>query len=111
MESLAAVALALGIALAALWFAARAATTVCLLQVDKGKVRVVRGGLAPRVLDDVRDIVRRPKVGWAVVRIVRAKDRARVEAKGELSHDQLQQLRNVIGTTPLAKLAGTRKKS
>jgi hypothetical protein len=111
MGSLAAVALALAVALTALWFAARAATTVCVLAIDKGKLRVVSGALAPRVLDDVRDIVRRPKVAWATIRIVRAKEHARIEAKGELTKDQLQQLRNVIGSVPLAKLAGVRKKA
>jgi len=111
MEVLAGVALALAFALTALWFAARAATTICVLEIEKGKLRVASGALAPRVLDDVRDIVKRPKVTWAIVRVLRAKEHGRVEVKGELTKDQLQQLRNVIGSTPLAKLAGIRKKA
>jgi hypothetical protein len=111
MELLAGVALALAFALTALWFAARAATTLCVLQIDKGKLKVVSGSLAPRVLDDIRDVVRRPKVEWATIRVLRAKDHGSVEVKGELTKEQMQQLRNVIGNTPLAKLAGIRKKA
>lgn len=111
MEIIAGTALALALALTALWFATRAAITVCVAEIDKGKLRVVRGALAPRVLDDLRDIVRKPKVAWAVLRITRAKDMARLEVKGDISKDQLQQLRNVVGTTPLAKLTGIRRKA
>lgn len=111
MEVLAGAALALALALTALWFSTRAAITLCVIEVDNGKARLLTGGLAPRVLDDVREVVKRPKVKWAKVRVLRAKDHARVEAEGDLTKEQLQQLRNVIGVVPLAKLAGIRKKA
>jgi hypothetical protein len=80
-----------------------------VLEVSKGKVEVIRGGLSPRVLGDVREIVRRPKVSAATLRIVRAKEHAALHARGDLSPDQLQQLRNVIGTVPLTKLTNARR--
>src|SRR5262249_18700748 len=94
-------------ALVVLWAAARAAITVCVAEVKNGKLIVTRGALAPRVLDDLRDIVKRPRVRSATLRVVRAKDKARIEVRGNVGEAQLQRLRNVIGNTPLAQL--TRK--
>jgi hypothetical protein len=108
MEALIAIAAVTLVGLLALWISARSAITVCLCDVKNGKLEVVRGALAPRVLDDLRDVVRKPRVKYATIRVVRAKDRARVEAKGDLTKDQLQQLRNVIGTVPLAQIRGVR---
>lgn len=93
-------------ALFLLWLAARSATTICVLEITKGKVVVTRGGIAPRVLSDIRDVAaRKPKIAHATLRILRARQRAEVDLKGNLSRDQRQQLRNVIGTVPLQKLA------
>jgi len=98
--------------LAAIWAAARNATTVCVLEVTKGKVTVTRGALAPRVLSDIGDVVSRPKkVAHATIRISRARGRAEVELRGTLSKDQQQQLRNVIGTVPLAKLENGKRRA
>lgn len=87
-----------------LWWSARSAITVCVAEVRDGKLEIVRGGIAPRVLGDLRDVVRRPKVRRATIRVIRNRDRARVEAKGDLTSTQVQQLRNVVGTVPLAQL-------
>jgi hypothetical protein len=94
------------VALVGLWAMARNATTVCVLEVTKGKMLVTRGGIAPRILSDLRDVVAKPKVSHATVRVTRAKDRAEVELRGDLTKAQKQQIRNVIGTVPLAKLQG-----
>ena len=104
MAVLAAIAIGMALGLLGLWFSARSAITVCVAEVEKGKLRVTKGGLAPRFLEDLRDVVRRPRVKLATIRVLRAKDRARIEVKGEISDAQLQQLRNVIGSAPLAKL-------
>jgi hypothetical protein len=109
MEVVVAFAVATFLGLVVLWFAARGAITVCVLEISKGKVEVVQGGLSPRVLSDVRDIVARPKVRAATLRIVRSKDRATLHAKGDVSDEQLQQLRNVIGNVPLTKLVNARR--
>ena len=92
-------------ATAALWVSARAAVTVCVLEVRAGTLRVVRGGLAPRVRSDIEDIVARPPLERATLRLVRRGGRAELEVKGTVSDAQRQRLRNVVGTVPLAQLA------
>lgn len=110
MEVLAAIAIGTSLALALLWFAARAAITICVARVEDGKLTVTRGAIAPRVLGDVRDVVKRPVVKRATIRIVKDRGRAKVEAHGDLTKAQLQQLRNVIGTVPLAQLTNARSR-
>lgn len=95
-------------ALVLLWFAARGAITLCIAEVREGKLEVTHGGLAPRVLADLSDVLVRPRVERATLRVVRARDHAKVEATGDLTAAQLQQLRNVIGSVPLAKLSNVR---
>lgn len=110
MSDLVVAVVALALGLAALWFAARRDITVCVARVTDGKLRVVRGAIAPRILADLGDVVRRPRVGSAEIRIVRADGLAKVELSGDLTAAQGQQVRNVVGSVPLAKLANTRKK-
>ena len=105
-----AMAVATLLALTLLWFAARGAITLCVAEVRAGKLEVTHGGLAPRVLADIGDVLRRPRVERATVRIVRARGHAEVQASGDLTAAQLQQLRNVVGSVPLAKLTNARAK-
>jgi hypothetical protein len=109
MELIAGAALALALAMTVLWFATRAAITICIAEFEKGKVRIVSGGIAPRVLDDVKDVVKRGRVKAATMRIVRSRGRAHVEIKGDILPDVTQQLRNVVGSVPFAKLINARK--
>ncbi len=97
-------------ACAALWMSARAAVTVCLLEVTAGKVRVVRGGLAPRAMSDIADVVARPAIERATLRIVRDRGHARLDLRGNVPPDQQQRLRNVVGSMPLAALANARRR-
>ena len=97
-------------ALTALWFAARRAVTVCVARVTDGKLQVLRGAIAPRILADLGDVMRRPRVRSAELRIVRTGGLAKVEMRGDLTPAQEQQVRNVVGSVPLAKLANARKK-
>jgi hypothetical protein len=92
------------IGLVALYASARAATTVCVLDVVAGEVFVRRGGLAPRIRADIEDVVARPKIERATLRIVRDRESALLEVKGAVSAAQQQQLRNVVGSVPLARL-------
>ena len=103
MEALVIV-VALGLALAWLGVSARRAITICIAEVVDGSLTVTHGGLVPQVLGDLRDIVKRPPVRRATLRVIRAKGRARLEVQGAVSDAQLQQIRNVIGTVPLARL-------
>jgi len=93
------------IGLVALYGAARAAITVCVLDVVAGQVFVRRGGLAPRIRADIEDVVARPKIARATLRIERARGAAVLKVRGAVSEAQRQQLRNVVGSLPLAKLA------
>jgi Protein of unknown function (DUF3634) len=96
------------IGLVALYLSARAAITVCVLDVVAGQVFVRRGGLASRIRTDIEDVVARPKVERATLRIVRDRGSAVLEVKGTVSAAQRQQLRNVVGSVPLAKLMNAR---
>ena len=108
MEVLVAMAAATLGALLLLWFAARGAITLCVAEVREGKLEVTHGGLAPRILADLGDVVRRPRVERATLRILRSRGHAEVQASGDLTEAQRQQLRNVIGSVPLAKLSNAR---
>ena len=96
------------VALAALYASARAAVTVCVLEVVGGQVFVRRGGLAARIRSDIEDVVGRPRIERATIRITREGGRASLEVKGAVSEAQQQQLRNVVGSVPLAKLVSPR---
>jgi hypothetical protein len=100
------VACALGVAflLTLVWASARSAVTVAVVEVRDGKLELVRGGLSPRVLGDLRDVVARPPIRSATLRIVRGKPHGRVEVRGKVSEQQVQRLRNVVGNVPMAQL-------
>jgi hypothetical protein len=99
---------AVAIGLVALYLSARTAITVCVLEVVAGKVFVRRGGLAARIRADIEDVVVRPKIERATLRILRDRGSAVLEVKGAVSAAQRQQLRNVVGSVPLAKLVNAR---
>ncbi len=96
------------LALAALWVAARRQITLCVVEVTDGRMHVKHGGLAPGILADLADVLLRPRVPRATLRIVRARGLAELTVKGGVSAAQVQQLRNVIGSVPLARLINRR---
>lgn len=110
MAVLVACAIGVAIGLLLVWANARAAITIAIAEIRDGKLELTRGGLSPRVLGDLRDIAARPRVKSATVRIVRAKDRARVEVSGDISEQQVQRLRNVVGNVPVAQLVKADRK-
>ena len=97
-------------AFGALYVAARRATTVAELSIERGNVRVVRGGIAPPILADLRDVARKPPIASLRVRIVRSSGRAEVQLSGRVSDAQAQQIRNVVGSVPLARLMNAHRK-
>jgi hypothetical protein len=105
MEVLFAMAFAAVAAIVLLVLAARSAITVCVAEVREGKIELTHGGIAPRILADLGDVVARPRVERATLRIVRSGGLAELRATGEIPPAQMQRLRNVIGSVPLAKLA------
>jgi len=94
----------------ALYWTARNAVTIAVIDIRRGKIRVKRGGIAPRVLADMGDVVRRPRVERATIRIVRERGFAKLHMSGDLKDAQMQQLRNVVGSVPLAKLVNARRR-
>src|SRR5687767_12537323 len=79
------------------------------LRARGSRLRIVRGRIPQRLLDDIGDILRRPPVDDAVIRVV-VEDRApRVYVEGELSDAQRQQLRNTVSLWPVAKIRSAPK--
>jgi len=95
------------IAIAAVYVAARRAITIAELVVDAGVLRVERGGIAPPVLADLRDIAKRPPIKRLRIRILRSSGRAEVQLIGDVTDAQAQRIRNVVGSVPLARLRNT----
>ena len=110
MEVLVAIAVCTAIALGILWYAAKGAITIAIAEVRDGKLELTHGAIAPRVLADMKDVVRRGKVAHGTVRVVKSRGAARVEASGDFGEAEIQQLRNVVGSVPLAKLVNARPK-
>ncbi len=108
MEALVVMVVATMATLSFLVLATRRAITLCVVEVRDGRIRLTRGGIAPRLLTDIGDIVASPRVARATVRIVRSRGSAALSAKGDLTDAQLQRIRNVIGSVPLAKLVNAR---
>jgi len=97
-------------ALALLYLSARRAVTIAELAVERGAVRVVHGGIAPPVLADLRDVAKRPPIADLRVRIMRSSGRAEVQLIGDVSAEQAQRIRNVVGSVPLARLVNAHRK-
>jgi hypothetical protein len=74
------------------------------LRARDGVVTVLRGRIPPRLLSDIRDIMKRPPLVPAKIRIVVEDSAPRVYVEGELSDAQKQRLRNVVSTWPVAKI-------
>jgi|HubBroStandDraft_6_1064221.scaffolds.fasta_scaffold254764_2 hypothetical protein len=109
MAVLVACAVGVEIGLMLVWANARSAITIAVVEIVDGRATVTRGGLSSRVLDDLRDVASRPTVKRATVRILRAKDRGRVEVEGEVSEQQMQRLRNIVGNVPAVQLARAKR--
>ena len=95
-------------AILALFLSARRAITIVELQCENGRLRVVRGGIAPRILADLEDVVATPPIAALHVRVTRDSGRAAISFRGARSEAQEQRIRNVIGSVPLAKLLNKR---
>ncbi len=102
--------LLVGLALLALlavpfFVALRRSNELFVLEVTKGKTRFVRGRLPQRLLDDLADILRRPAVTRARLRVVTEDQRPRVlVAEGRVSEGQLQAMRNVLGSWKVVQI-------
>jgi hypothetical protein len=104
MAVLVACAVGVAIGLLLVWMNARAAITIAVAEIREGKLELTQGKLPPRVLGDLRDVATRLRIKNATLRIVRAKDHARVEVQGDVNDRQAQTLRNIVGSVKLPQL-------
>lgn len=78
-------------------------TELFVLAVHRGRVRVVRGRLPQKLLDDIGDVVEKSSASGTIKVVVR--DGApRVTVGGELSPQIAQRLRNTISLWPVARI-------
>jgi hypothetical protein len=83
-----------------------------VVEVRKGKVRFTRGRMPQRLLNEIADVVRRPRVVSGRIRVVKEGGMPKVQAEGQFEPDHLQRLRNVVGTYEVAQIrAGGRPKA
>ncbi len=97
-------------ALVALWVSARRAITIAELDLGSGSVRVIRGGVAPPILADLREIARRSTGARGRVLITQSRGRAEVRVSGAIPEPDAQRIRNVIGSVPLARLRNAHRR-
>jgi hypothetical protein len=97
---------ALGVLLLPLLISIRRSTELFKVRVAGGKVRFVRGRMPPSLLGDLEDVFRGSSSGRAEIRAIRQAGRAEIVASGELSAEQLQRVRNVVGTYSLQRIVG-----
>jgi hypothetical protein len=101
--------LALSLLVIPLAISVRRSTELFRIRVRDGKANFVRGRMPQSLLIDLEDIVRSPPIERAEVWAVRRSGRAQLETKGEISAEQCQRLRNVVGTYSLQRIrAGAR---
>jgi hypothetical protein len=67
-------------------------------------VKLVRGRVPQRLLDDIADVIRAEPAGRGAVRAVVEDRRPRVHVSGDVSPAQAQRIRNAVGMWPLAKI-------
>jgi hypothetical protein len=85
-----------------LW--ARRARTLFELKFRNGRVTSARGRMPQRLLDDFLVVLPRNHRGQLVVRCTFERDQPQVTLRGFDNAQTLQQLRNLIGMWPLARL-------
>ncbi|MBW2531460.1 MAG: DUF3634 family protein [Deltaproteobacteria bacterium] len=76
-----------------------------VLRVRGGRVEVVRGRVPPRLLDDLRNVLRGAKLDGTVLRCVVEEGRAVIRPRGgEVPAALRQRLRNTLALWPVAKI-------
>lgn len=90
----------------AIYVAADRRRVIAVCTIERGRVRVVRGRLAPAVLAEITDVAQRMKIARATVEVRKESGLAAVRVKGVVDERAGQQLRNVIGRFQLSQLKG-----
>jgi Protein of unknown function (DUF3634) len=79
------------------------------LRLRGGRIRVARGRIPQRLLDDIADVLRHPAVGEGTLRGVSEDGRVRLYAEAELTDPQRQQLRNVVAMWSVTQVRNASK--
>jgi hypothetical protein len=108
MDILIGVAILLVLSIPFFWSIRRSNELFCL-EVTRGKATIRRGHVPPGLLVDIKDVVARPAVRRATIRVVQERGRPRVLLGGKVPEAQEQRLRNVVGAYPVAKIKGGRR--
>ncbi|AUX26092.1 hypothetical protein SOCEGT47_066510 [Sorangium cellulosum] len=80
------------------------------VRVEGRNVRLLRGRLPQRLLDDITDVLRAAPIDRGAVRVVVEDRRPRVHVEGDISPEQAQQLRNTVSMWPIAKIRAAPKR-
>jgi hypothetical protein len=78
--------------------------TLFELGIKGGRVELVRGGIPPALLTEIREIVRIGEIERGTIRVVKDAGEARVVCSPEIDDATIQRIRNVMGRFPIAKL-------
>ena len=73
------------------------ANELFVLEVVQGELTVRRGSPPPRLLSEMRDIVKLPQLARVTLRATLEDRRPMLRARGEIDEGQMQRLRNVTG--------------
>jgi hypothetical protein len=84
------------------------ANELFVIDVRSGKARLVRGRMPKAMFDDLADVL--GGVPDATVRGVTSDGRPAVAARGRITPEQLQRLRNVVGRFTLAQIRSGSKR-
>jgi hypothetical protein len=96
------VALALLLLASPLVLAVMRANELFVVKIHKGEARLARGRVPPRLLDDIRDVVR--GVNRGRLHCVSESGKPALYAVGALSAAEKQRLRNLVGTWTVAQI-------
>jgi hypothetical protein len=84
--------------------ASRNANLLFKASVRDGKFQALRGRAPKRLMRDLQDVLRVRPVPKADLRVIVRDKRPFLEAKGDVQEQELQRLRNVLGTWEIAKI-------
>jgi hypothetical protein len=87
-----------------IWLGLRRGAELFAIDVVEGRPRLRRGRIPPALMDEIADIVRRNRVAAGRIRVESEGGSPRVIAPASFPDGAVQQLRNVVGQYPVARL-------
>ncbi len=93
-------------AVVALLLITRNATRLFFADIEQGRVARLRGRAPQGLLREIADVVSHRPVSAARITVRVSDGTAVIEARGDVTDVELQRLRNVVATFPLARIRG-----